>query len=661
MQQPPIGIDIGTSTSAVATVNSSGEPIVLPGRNGARLTPSVICFADEVYVGSEAVEQIGSNLDNYAEAFKRDIGNSHYRKRLHSHAVPPEVLTGFLVEHLVKYARADLPPFDSAVVTVPAYFDERKRNATRQAVELAGLKTLDIINEPTAAAIAAAYKSLIAGNIRPCHKILVYDLGGGTFDATLLEVDGSVFKTLATDGEVYLGGQDFNDLIASMLANSFIMKFGIDPRNDPAAATRISATANDIKHALSRRDRVDAVFNYVGKQARLAITRDAFEEAIAPLIDRSIMTCQATLNDAGLRFADLDEILLVGGSSRVPLVKRQLEQECGCIVHTVDEPDELVARGAALYAAAITDHPYLPPNARFKVVNVNAHSLGIQGVDPQTKERVNKIMIPRNTPLPAKAAMSFSTYQPNQPNIRVRLLEGESDDPKYCTPLGQCVIQLNASLPAQSPIHVYCYYSAGGTITVTSKVPATGDEGLVVWRREGFDDFESLRAWRSRLNTSITGNSRRVDPLSLARETNLGNTSDAGAMLARLDQIYEYLGLTVLNTKSQIADPFVDAAKGFVHQTLNALRDLEGAINQLRKTAEIDDALGVSGRSDSSGPQCELSKLRISHDQMCRLHQHSRINLGRVYFAARKGQIEDAELCEEIKSLHSWLNVFPDT
>ena len=233
MRSAAIGLDIGTSTCAAATIGSDGCPYLITAPGGSRLVPSVVFFDDHVRVGNRAIDSRKFAVDNYADGFKRDIGKPHYRTSLRSHQVPPEVLTGFVIQYIKDYARTAVGNFESVVATVPAYFDERQRTATRRAVSLAGLDTLQIINEPTAAAIAAGHKLLAEGAIRSGHTILVYDLGGGTFDATLLEIDGRVFKTRATDGEIYLGGRDFNQRIADMVAEKFVGSHGVDPRADP--------------------------------------------------------------------------------------------------------------------------------------------------------------------------------------------------------------------------------------------------------------------------------------------------------------------------------------------------------------------------------------------------------------------------------------------
>ncbi len=408
MQKAAVGFDLGTTISVASYVDSSGTLHVAKDQHGNSLIPSAIFFSDHAIVGQAAIELSEQALDNFAEGFKRDVGRPHYRKRVRLCEVPPEILTAFLVEHLAENVRQEIGEVTEVVVTVPAYFDERQRTATQRAVALAGLKVLDIINEPTAAAIAAGYELIRSQAAHADQKLLVYDFGGGTFDATLLEVDGKVFRTLGTDGDIYLGGRDLNERIATILAESFISKHGVDPRSDPCDSMKLLHLARDIKHALSNRQSIDISFQHAGLLDGFTFTRAMFEEAAASLIERTFMTANSVVTEAGLTWNDVDRILLVGGSSRIPMVRERLEKETHKPVDLSDRPDEIVARGAALYAALRSEHDYLDADSRFEVVNVNAHSLGIQGVDLATKQKVNKIIIPRNTALPTASTAGLS-------------------------------------------------------------------------------------------------------------------------------------------------------------------------------------------------------------------------------------------------------------
>lgn len=647
MQKAAVGFDLGTTISVASYVDSSGNLHVAKDQHGETLIPSAIYFDDHPIIGRDALERSEEALDNFAEGFKRDVGKPHYRKRVRLCEVPPEILTAFLVTHLAENVRREIGEVSEVVVTVPAYFDERQRTATQRAVALAGLKVLDIINEPTAAAISAAYDLMKANQSSEKGRLLVYDLGGGTFDATLLEIDGRVFRTLGTDGDIYLGGRDFNERIVSTLVESFMSKHGVDPRSDPCDLMKLVNMAADIKHVLSERTSMDVSFQHAGLIDGFNFTRSMFEQSIASLIERTLMTSNAVVMEANLTWKDIDQVLLIGGSSRIPLVRRRLEEETGATVVLSDRPDESVSRGAALYAALRSEHDYLDENSRFEVVNVNAHSLGIQGVDLETKERVNKIIIPRNTPLPASSTEVFPTMEDGQQNVRVRLLEGESENPVFCTALGQCVVHLDSSLPKGTPIRVCCQYDANGTISISAQVLATKASAAVELRREGFAEMESLDVWRRRLSTSQSApESDGVDTLPPAAAT-FGPDSDVNEMLARLDQLYGHVGRIV-------AESAVPATAVQLQRLVKEARS-EGATLK-----RLIDVLGKRQEREKlplerMQLQGHVARVRMAWNQANMLQSHSYVVLGRTYLHDQNDNTIDPGLKSEAEQLERWL------
>ena len=411
--------------------------------------------------------------------------------------------------------------------------------------------------------------------------------------------------------------------------------------------------AKQVKHQLTDAESVEIEFEHAGFRETVNLQRSMFEDAIEPLIERSLMTCQATLADAGCSLRDIDQILLVGGSSRIPLVRQRLSEASGRAIELVDEPDELVAKGAALYAAVISKHPSLPIESRFEVVNVNSHSLGIQGVDLRTRQPVNKIMIPRNTPLPASTTTSFSTVQNNQPNVRVRLLEGESENPAYCSSLGQCIVQLHDGLPSKTPVQVSCRYDSGGTISVDASIPTTGAEASVVWHREGFDEIAALDVWRERLTTSASStNSGDVSNHALPRDTTLRSDSASTDLMQRLDQLYDHIArVHAMSADEFDSSPAVNATKRLLGQTREELETLERLMERLR---EVSQNRGHS--FDPMRVKADLSRVRVTHHQTSQLHRHSRISLGRSYYDATEGRIGDSMVEKEVDQLRSWLD-----
>lgn len=647
MQKAAVGLDLGTTISVAAYVDSSGQPKIARAASNDGLVPSAICFGDHVIVGNDAIDLGSQAFDSFAEGFKRDIGKPHYRKRVRSCEVPAEVLTGFLVERLVQSVQHEIGDVHEVVVTVPAHFDERQRSATQRGVALAGIKVLDIINEPTAAAIAAGYQQLCNGDNTASRKILVYDLGGGTFDATLLEIEGRVFKTLATDGDIYLGGRDFNERIADLIAQSFMNRHGVDPRCDPSDLLRLNTLASEAKHALSAHESFVVSFQHAGLIDGFTLSRAAFEQAVAPLIERTAMTCQSVLSDANCQWADVDEVLLVGGSSRIPMVAQRLQEETSQPVRLAENPDVVVAHGAALYAAMRSEQKFLDAQSTFEVVNVNAHSLGIQGVDLATKTRVNQIIIPRNSPLPAASTQTFTTMEDGQKNVRVRLLEGESENPIYCSSLGQCVVHLDPSLPRGTEIRVCCRYDAGGTITVTAQVPATKASAFVEMRREGFAELEPLDVWRTRLTIGEAAATNDDNDGSLIVDATLGPDSDISDLLVRLDQIYAHVGRQAI--ESAVPTAAVATQRSMRHARAEA-QTLRRLVELLNKKQAVQ-----TQPKDRMQMQGHLARARMAWDQANKLYLHSCVALGRACLSHDRSEFIADSLNNHVTQLEQWI------
>ena len=298
----PVGIDLGTTFSVVAFLDDSGRPVVVPNEFGDYLTPSAVLFHEgEVTVGREAVRQSAVDPAGYADCFKRDIGERSYRHKIHGIDVPPEVMSGLVLRYLKSYADRRLGVLEKAVITVPAFFDETRRQSTFEAARLAGLGVLDIINEPTAAAVAYAFESGILdrdrGFAQP-ENLLVYDLGGGTFDATVLRVEGWTMRALATDGDVRLGGRDCDERLVAYVADRFLDEHGLDPRVDPADCARLWTEAELAKHSLSTRQQASVPIRYAGLDVQIDITREDFENLVADLVGRTETTLRQVVQAA---------------------------------------------------------------------------------------------------------------------------------------------------------------------------------------------------------------------------------------------------------------------------------------------------------------------------------------------------------------------------
>jgi molecular chaperone DnaK len=500
-RQPAVGIDLGTTFSAVARLDDSGKPVTLINAEGDKITPSVIFLeGDNVVVGKEAVKALATDAAEVAECAKRDLGRRTFHKPLGGRQYPPEALQAWILNKMRVDAQRQIGDFSKVVITVPAYFDETRRKATQDAGYIAGFEVMDIINEPTAAAVAFGFEKGFLNLDRPeentARNILVYDLGGGTFDVTVMKIEGRDFIALATDGDVQLGGKDWDQRLVDFVAEDFIRKFKVDPREDPNVNGRLWREAEDAKRTLSARLKTQIAIDYRGHAVRVEITRQQFDDMTRDLLDRTAFTTRQTLQAAGLQWTDLDRVLLVGGSTRMPAVPAMLKGLSGREPDASVSPDEAVAHGAALHAGILLDK-YEGRAPNFKIRNVNSHSLGVVATDTATKRKRNAILVPRNTPLPVSAKRIFKTQKLNQQSILVQIVEGESASPDDCSRLGKCVVRnLPPDLPKQTPIEVRFKYEENGRLTVVVAVQGSGAVLKHELTRENSLTADQLDSWR---------------------------------------------------------------------------------------------------------------------------------------------------------------------
>ncbi len=512
-----VGIDLGTTNSAAAWVEPSGRTAMLRNSEGDMVTPSAVFFDDsEVVVGKEARRVAALYPDRVALWVKRDMGSPVYSRPIRGEHLPPEVIQACILRKFKADIFGSLGPAAKVVLTVPAYFDEPRRKATADAGEMAGLTLLDIVNEPTAAALAFGETlGYLSPGGKPLEEmnVMIYDLGGGTFDATLLRLAPGDVRTLATDGDVQLGGHDWDSRLVRLAAESFQQSHGRDPREDPAALNRLYDAVVEAKHTLSVRSRAAIRVDFAGTSCEVPVTREQFEELTADLLERTAYTSRQLLAAGGLSWNNVSRILLVGGSTRMPMVARMLQQVTGIVPDRSVNPDEAVARGAALYAYHLLASPEQGGSgSTFAVTNVNSHSLGVEGIDPATFRRINVVLIPRNTPLPVRFTEKFTTKSDGQRSTVIQVLEGESTLPGECTAIGRTVIRdLPLGLPKGWPVEVTFEYGANGRLSVHGVVPGThrqvtlelerdvglSREGISRWKQTvgagaGFDRFEAM-------------------------------------------------------------------------------------------------------------------------------------------------------------------------
>lgn len=614
----PVGIDLGTTFSAVATLDAAGRSVLLANDEGDLLTPSVVLFAQsEVVVGKDARNAAMVDPALVAEWVKRDMGAPFYSRPIQGRYLPPEVIQACILRKLRNKIDAELGPDARCVITVPAYFDETRRKATADAGEMAGLRILDIVNEPTAAALAFGETAGYLDARRApsgVTTVLVYDLGGGTFDCTLLQLSAGKVVTLATDGDVQLGGHDWDLRLMNHAAAEFRRLHNLDPLTDPAAGNRLLQAAIEAKHALSARPRTHMRIDFQGRSLDLLITRELFAELTGDLLERTAYTTRQLINDARWSWEGVDRVLLVGGATRMPMVSEMLRQLSGREPDRSVNPDEAVARGAAIYAGYLLAKTE-GAAARFDVTNVNAHSLGIEGIEPSTMRKINVVLIPRNTPLPAVKVERFTTKSDNQRSIVVHVLEGESSSPGDCTSIGRMVIRdLPPGLPQGWPVDVVFSYETNGRLRVEASVPGTGQaaqleleraagltgRGIDRWKRvlsgePGFADFD--RAVCDLLNEAA-GQTMAAAALPVGPTTPPGQPAGFGAMPMSPDAA----STASLPTPPAPAEPAVAAYWGGAAQPAAAalggaaLRSPTGAPASMLEgiTAPVDSGAGVA-------------------------------------------------------------------
>lgn len=496
---PAVGIDLGTTHSVVAYLDNEGRPITINNSEGGITTPSVVFF-DETgpVVGKEAARTAAFEPDLIAQFAKRDIGAESYKKKVAGNDLPPEVIEAIILKKLKEDAELVLGEIKDVVITVPAYFNEPRRKATQDAGELAGLNVLDIINEPTAAAIAYGVLQKFSPStesITGKETVLVYDLGGGTFDATLMELEGTQFKAIATAGDVHLGGIDWDNRIFEYVADQFVENFQADPREDDSAAERLRQSAEVAKMALTARNVYKMHCEYEGNRMRLDLTREEFQELTQDLVERTLFTIRRMLKEASRTWEDITRILLVGGSTRMPMVIEALEAESGVVINRSISPDEAVAHGAAVYADFVLASQN-NEETDLRVQNVNSHDLGVLAVEASTGMPRRKILIHKNSTLPATGSGNFKTRDKNQQTIAVNVIEGGDASGRNSTKIGACVVSdLPDNLPAKTAVEVEFKYLENGRLNVNASIPGTDVQAtLEIERAAGLSD-EKIAYW----------------------------------------------------------------------------------------------------------------------------------------------------------------------
>ena len=474
MSTPVIGIDLGTTNSCVATLEG-GQAVVIPNSEGARTTPSVVAFSKdgERHIGITAKRQAVTNSDRTTMSVKREMGTD-WSTDVDGTSYTPQEMSAFILQKLKADAEAYLgKEITKAVITCPAYFTDAQRKATKDAGRIAGLEVLRIINEPTAAALAYGV------NKEEDQTILVYDLGGGTFDVSVLEiyqVDGQPqIEVKATSGDNRLGGDDFDEVIIDWIVEEYKKDTGIDLSSDAQAMSRLRETAEKAKIELSGSGSSQINLPFItsrdGQPEHLdmSLSRSKFEELVEPLISKTLAPTRRAMKDAGLSKGEVDKVILVGGSTRVPAVQTAIEKEVGKAPFKGVNPDEAVAMGAALQAGIIVGDSGVTD---VLLLDVTPLTLGIE-----TLGGVMTTMIERNTTIPSKRSETFSTAADNQPAVEVHVLQGERQFAKDNITLGKFHLTGIPPAPRGIPqIEVTFDIDANGIVNVSAKDLGTGKE-----------------------------------------------------------------------------------------------------------------------------------------------------------------------------------------
>ena len=489
-----VGIDLGTTYSCISCLNEYGEPVTLPNQEGDMQTPSVILFdGDEVVVGREALRHAVSDPGHVVQNSKRFIGDVNKRWKIGKRSYTPVDMATFVLKKLLSAAQEKLQaPIDRAVITVPTQFSDLHRSATVEAGMRAGLMHVDVINEPIAASLCAVLgtEGLWFAELADDQRVMVFDLGGGTFDLSLVKYAKNEVRVLMSDGDLELGGTDWNSVLLEAVCDQFKHDFKEDPRTDAESYQFVALEVEEAKRSLSVRERAPLVCHHAGHRKVYKISRENFEKISERLVERTASITERMLFNNEMGWAHVDVVMMVGGATRMPMIRRMLKDLSGRTINTSMSPDQSIAHGAAYYAGMLVANTDLAKIAfsveatkrlsQLRQKSINSRSLGILIRDLKANTRVPYYLVKAGTELPASGSQVFGTVVPGQKLVRIHVIEsGTTPDQPYVE-LGMCMIEdLPEGLQPGSKIEVTFTYDDQARVHVQAKHLASGHEATL--------------------------------------------------------------------------------------------------------------------------------------------------------------------------------------